>query len=823
MNTLLPKNSIKLLFTLFILNFSFIYSQTNYEEGNTLIDLTHYSSDITSLFASDLNNDGFKELIVGSINDNKILFYKNINGSLQQEQRIIIYEGTSSIYKIDVYSKDLDSDGLNDIIIISDLDNKVSWFRNLGDYNFSSEIELSNNIDRPESLISDDIDNDGDNDIIIGSYSNKNVSIFKNNGDGTFTNPEVIFNSDNEIRKIDLFDLDNNGFLDIISGDDNGIIKWVKNLDGLNFDSPEFITGLAGNGKGFSFIDINSDSFYDIVFTSNSSDNLKYSLNENGISFSSPITIDDSLEDPQQLKVKDVDSDGVLDIVVSTYYNSIIGWYKNNNGSFSNINQITTSVYNPKAFILEDFDNNNSIDIVASSYVNNESSKQKLSLFNLNTTNNVYKETILNFYFKAVNTVKVADLNNDGYNDIVSAYGSLLWNKNLGDSTFSSQIVISNSIENSFVYDIELKDFNNDDLIDIAAIEDSSFKVYKNNGDETFTPIFSVALSDISREIEVSDLNNDNNLDILISFIQDEPHLIKIMNNGGFDFQTPTPIEISEYGFEPYHFKTGDIDNDGDIDIVTSSTEYSMIQWLENDGLGFFTHHLIESEIETNPIELSDIDNDGDLDIVSADRNNPIIYFIKNNNANFGPQITIDSQSAQSIVMGDINNDGYQDIVCTSYDYSEDNEKVFYYLNNQGNGFEDQALIESLGDALSLSKEATLGDLNNDDKLDVISSYYFINTVKYFINSFELSIEEIGLLKDTDSFYIYPNPSSNYISWSDKLSVNNIIIYNVAGQRIYNKVVDATQTLDISHLTKGIYYIVGLNVKKNYFTKFIKD
>mgnify|MGYP000642777741 CR=1 FL=1 len=69
----------KLLFFIFVITLN-SYSQVNFTSGKTLINTSHYSLNISALASADLNNDGYKELIVGSYYDNAIVFYKNING-----------------------------------------------------------------------------------------------------------------------------------------------------------------------------------------------------------------------------------------------------------------------------------------------------------------------------------------------------------------------------------------------------------------------------------------------------------------------------------------------------------------------------------------------------------------------------------------------------------------------------------------------------------------------------------------------------------------------------------------------------------------------
>lgn len=821
----------KLLF-LFVFIFVKNYSQINFSES-TILDPTHYSINISSIVSADLNNDGNKELIVGSFYDNKLMFYKNINGDIQGNQRVLLHSiQNSSGYSIsDVKCADINNDGLKDIIVASSYEDKVYWFKNLGNYNFAPLQIIAQNIDKPTSLTVGDIDNDGDNDIIVGIYNDQNISLFRNNGNGNFNAQQIIYSTSYSPNKVELFDLDNNGYLDIISGEEDGSIYWAKNIDGNVFSSSQYISGSADDGTGFDFLDINNDTYADIVFSSNYDNKVRYSLNQSGNSFSSNlIQIGGSIQYPYQVITRDMDNDGKKDIVVSAFgnSNSFIGWYKNNNnGNFSALNTIITNISNPLDFIIDDLDNDNKLEVIACSYdsSNSVASQRKLSSFEFNNVTNLYDEKIINFNFTSLVATKVVDLDNDGYKDIISGFhNSIVYSKNLGNNTYSSYKNITGiATVLDYAFDLETGDFNNDGLIDIIWVTRNGITIYKNNGNGTFsikynTPV-SINYSFINAEL--ADLNNDGKLDFALSYVEGgQTKLFTYLQDNNFTFQAPQQIPIINLN----NIKVADIDNDGKIDIIGS--QYSNFIWLKNDGSGnFAVQPGIPMPLDANTIQaLGDIDNDGDLDLIcSTDYDNSKLYFIKNNINNFDNPVLIDTQSCSSLTLADINNDGFLDIIGTSYKaYLPYSEKIFYYLNNTGSSFQSQIAVEDLSDPQNPNKQIVVADINNDNKLDIISGYGAISKVKVFLNNALLSTVE-NLTKVNNKMIIYPNPSADEINWNAQYKINKITITDPSGKKVLESKVYSNKII-IKNLKSGLYFVTALSEGgKIYTSKFLKN
>ena len=164
----------------------------------------------------------------------------------------------------------------------------------------------------------------------------------------------------------------------------------------------------------------------------------------------------------------------------------------------------------------------------------------------------------------------------------------------------------------------------------------------------------------------------------------------------------------------------GDIDNDGDLDIVmTNHGENGQI--LLNDGTGHFTDITATTGFTTpgmDPLEsvVEDFDNDGFLDILIAGGGNGDSYFLYHNNGNntFTLANTIPSTSngMLSFAIGDLNHDGKQDIFASYgdvYNTPTSTDDVLYLNTTKNhNHFIDFNLTGTVSNPCAIGARVTI-------------------------------------------------------------------------------------------------------------------
>ncbi|MFT5077541.1 MAG: hypothetical protein ACI825_000085 [Planctomycetota bacterium] len=161
----------------------------------------------------------------------------------------------------------------------------------------------------------------------------------------------------------------------------------------------------------------------------------------------------------------------------------------------------------------------------------------------------------------------------------------------------------------------------------------------------------------------------------------------------------------------------GDIDGDGDLDIISSSADGDLFFWQENmDGLGNFgPQQMIDIISGAFDVNLSDIDGDGDLDLLGGSFETGILYLYKNDgDSNFETKIEIGAANGFSISTADLDGDLDLDIVV-----SVSGSIIIGWYNNLG-GF---GSLQTIGAPNTTSTVNNFPiDVDGDGDIDIISA-----------------------------------------------------------------------------------------------------
>lgn len=255
-------------------------------------------------------------------------------------------------------------------------------------------------------------------------------------------------------------------------------------------------------------------------------------------------------------------------------------------------------------------------------------------------------------------------------------------------------------------------------------------KIFTNDGTGIFTELTQAALPGIYIGVaKWVDIDNDNDLDIFISGNSDGNDAVITsiyINNGNNTFS-----ELSQNIFQVMEISSadvGDIDNDGDIDIMMcgSYDNNSFTKIYTNNGNLTFTELQNTGIVDafSGNITCGDYDNDGDLDILITGRSTSSNYVSRiYTNQGDGTFVVLEglpfpTEGWSNCNWGDYDNDGDLDIVMIGYAPGVGrNTKVF---TNQGNGVFEE-LTATTFEGIS-EGDVEWGDYNNDGYLDLLFS-----------------------------------------------------------------------------------------------------
>ncbi len=431
------------------------------------------------------------------------------------------------------------------------------------------------------------------------------------------------------------------------------------------------------------------------------------------------------------------------------------------------------------------------------------------------------------------------DYDGDGDLDLYIS-GALNANSNGGglyqNDNGSFSLVTSSGLPLYNLGDAEWGDLDNDGDLDIIIMgfdgTNGDTKIYKNNGNGTFTSVNAGLSGVYMGDVDLNDVNGDGMLDIAITGFgtPNYVNLAKVfINNGGNNFTELTGLNLPPINYGKIKFV--DFDSDGDLDITLNgwnnaiNNVYTKV-W-QNDGSQNFTELSLNlPQLWLGDFEWGDVDADGDLDFViigTAGSDSEAHLLINNNNTfsedpHFG-NVT-GAHRVSALELADFNNDGSLDIFISGMNVVGSSENIIGKLyENNGSGIFTENTNENFEGAQY--GDADAGDYDNDGKIDLLvtgaDASNTFGVTKLYHN------EHTGAVNDIlqNKFNIYPNPAHNIININNFDNFDYTVnLTDLTGKSIVRKTTDGSTFINVTSLKPGMY-LLRISDNRNSFIKKI--
>ncbi len=352
------------------------------------------------------------------------------------------------------------------------------------------------------------------------------------------------------------------------------------------------------------------------------------------------------------------------------------------------------------------------------------------------------------------NRVEVADINGDGLLDLLFANGGDYSEPgtpepsrvfiNQGPNVMFKEVTTEIFGEKLFYARvIKVRDLNKDGFHDIfvGTTFQTQSQLYLGTENGTFKnatnqlPQLAASIGDV----EFGDVDNDGDLDIILadwgpgSNMENAGGLTQLWINDGAGFfkdvtatQMPSiPIQFS------WDLEFIDVDNDFDLDIGISCKRCGTSRVFINNGVGIFENkRMLPAYTNNYELEAMDVNKDGFLDFVTVNDGEIVHqkswsrreHLFLNDNGKLFTDATLahwpDSENIgeddNNIVFLDYDSDGDPDFLLSSLT----GEDRLLVNNGQGVFNLHQPILK--GDPTPHTLSMVVGDINNDNKMDII-------------------------------------------------------------------------------------------------------
>jgi hypothetical protein len=338
---------------------------------------------------------------------------------------------------------------------------------------------------------------------------------------------------------------------------------------------------------------------------------------------------------PSCITYADLNGDGIPDMIFGNGNTDTVGVRLGLGGGLFGPEEDYATGGPPSAIAVADLAGDGKLDVVVAD------SNQEISVLYGNGDGTLQPSPVnapgTTYYDNGATSVVLADLNHDGYPDMVTAepraQSIYVW-MNRGNGTFSGPVGYhpgtNPSVPFNTPWQVAVADVNGDGIPDIVSANVSSVSWGGNittllgKGDGTFGPSIVSDVGIGSASLALADFNGDGKLDVVTANTNTGFFSVSIGYGNGDGSFSPGPTYSTGFGNTPYHVAAADLSGDGRPDFVVTCANYNNAPdtlLFVNHGDGTFAPSVaIPNATNVTNLALADVNGDGlpDLTLVNA-------------------------------------------------------------------------------------------------------------------------------------------------------------------------------------------------------------
>lgn len=432
---------------------------------------------------------------------------------------------------------------------------------------------------------------------------------------------------------------------------------------------------------------------------------------------------------PTRLESADVDGDGQLDLLVASFAKGRVGWVRNlGGGQFGEFHAFSDLTGYVDQIVSLDTNSDGHMDVL----VNNGS--DVIVYRGLGSGHFIEAQGVT--VSEEIRSMAVGDMDGDGLLDVVlTGQFDVTWIKNMGTGQFSApQVVATGTAGTGPIVSMDHDADGDQDLFMIQSAY-GDVTLFSNLGSGLFGPGVELfpgggSGSGIYRDLCTGDIDGDGDLDLLLGAAKWR-ELSWMENLGGglmgplTQIAKPAPNQAAE------SVALEDMDQDGDLDAVAAWS--GGLRWHENEGAGVFgAAHLIEAKDSARQqLAVGDFDGDGKIDVAHTGYSDHELKWSKNLGlGSFATEqvITAHADYTHTVLGADLDGDGDADMLASS----SIDHTIAWYPNLGGLKFGSEQLISEK--AAFSPREIITVDFDSDGDLDILAAFFLSDRISWHEN-----------------------------------------------------------------------------------------